>query len=73
MSTVEPLGEEVLATLVAAAADAVVVADASGCIRYWNAAAEEMFGHPHEEVIGASLDSSSPRSCAGATGRAISG
>jgi PAS domain S-box-containing protein len=56
MSTVERVADEVLAVLIESADDAVIVADASGAIRYWNAASEAMFGHPREDAIGASLD-----------------
>lgn len=56
MSTVERLSDEVIASLVRDADDAVIVADGSGAIRYWNAAAEAMFGHTYDEAIGASLD-----------------
>jgi PAS domain S-box-containing protein len=56
MNTVERIADEVLATLVDSADDAVIVADASGAIRYWNPASEAMFGHPREDAIGASLD-----------------
>jgi PAS domain S-box-containing protein len=34
----------------------VVVADTGGVIRFWNPAAEAMFGHPRATAIGASLD-----------------
>jgi PAS domain-containing protein len=53
---VENIGEHALATLLENTDDAVVVTDASGAIRYWNSAAEAMFGHSPEEAIGASLD-----------------
>jgi PAS domain-containing protein len=56
ISTVENIGEHALATLLENTDDAVVVTDASGAIRYWNSAAEAMFGHSPEEAIGASLD-----------------
>ena len=56
MSTPEDVGDATLATLVADADDAVVVADADGLIRYWNPAAEAMFGHSGDAAIGASLD-----------------
>ena len=46
--------------LVAAIGDAVVVADASGAIVLWNAAAERMFGHAESEVLGKSLDLITP-------------
>lgn len=36
--------------------DAVVVADRGGVIRYWNAAAERMFGHDATAAVGQSLD-----------------
>jgi PAS domain S-box-containing protein len=35
---------------------AVVAADADGTIRFWNPAAEAMFGHARADAIGASLD-----------------
>jgi PAS domain S-box-containing protein len=56
MSPTEHVSAEALAGLVASADDAVIVADASGAIRYWNSAAEAMFGHTREEALGASLD-----------------
>jgi PAS domain S-box-containing protein len=56
MNTVERIADEVLATLLESADDAAIVADASGAIRYWNPAAEAMFGHSREDAIGASLD-----------------
>ena len=36
--------------------DAVVVADRTGAIRSWNAAAEAMFGHSAEHAVGQTLD-----------------
>ena len=42
--------------LVAGMADALVVADAQGVVRFWNAGAERIFGHLAEEALGASLD-----------------
>jgi len=36
--------------------DAIVYADAGGTIRYWNPAAERIFGHEAEAAIGARLD-----------------
>jgi PAS domain S-box-containing protein len=35
---------------------AVIAADADGTIRFWNPAAEAMFGHARADAIGASLD-----------------
>jgi PAS domain S-box-containing protein len=45
-----------LASLVAAAGDAIVVADPEGRIRLWNPAAERLFGFTAEEALGRSLD-----------------
>ena len=42
--------------LVETLGDAVVVADASGAITLWNAAAERLFGFTHAEALGNSLD-----------------
>ena len=56
MATTHSLSDEILANLLANAGDAVVVADPSGVIRFWNAAAVRMFGHPEQDAIGASLD-----------------
>jgi PAS domain S-box-containing protein len=36
--------------------DAVVVADAGGVIRLWNAAAERLFGFTKTDALGKSLD-----------------
>ena len=51
-----PLDDVALAALVAALADAVVVADPTGTIVYWNAAAERVFGWTAHQAIGQSLD-----------------
>lgn len=56
MSGLERVGDDVLAALVANTDDAIIVADASGVVRYWNRAAEATFGHSKHEAIGASLD-----------------
>ena len=37
-------------------ADAIVVADRHGVIRFWNPGAERIFGHPRPETLGQSLD-----------------
>ena len=42
--------------LVEVLGDALVVADASGVIRLWNAAAERLFGFTKAEALGNSLD-----------------
>lgn len=44
------------AQLVANAGDAFIVADADGIIRFWNPAAETMFGYSGDEAIGETLD-----------------
>ena len=36
--------------------DALVIADTAGVIRFWNAAAERLFGYPREEAEGQSLN-----------------
>lgn len=43
-------------SLVDALADAVLIADRSGTIVYWNAAAERIFGWSAREAVGTSLD-----------------
>lgn len=42
--------------LVRAMPDALIACDAKGDIRFWNAAAERMFGYASSEAIGRSLD-----------------
>lgn len=42
--------------IVAGIGDAVMYSDRQGIIRYWNAAAEKMFGYSAEEALGQSLD-----------------
>jgi PAS domain S-box-containing protein len=44
------------AAIVARTDHAVIVADAEGAIRFWNPAAEAMFGWPAAETMGRSLD-----------------
>jgi diguanylate cyclase (GGDEF)-like protein/PAS domain S-box-containing protein len=39
----------------AAAQDAIIVMDHAGCIAYWNAAAEQIFGHSADEALGKEL------------------
>lgn len=50
------LDDHVLATLTRSLADAVVVADASGTIVFWNVAAERVFGWTAAEAVGQTLD-----------------
>jgi PAS domain S-box-containing protein len=49
-------GEPVEVALVANTDHAVVIADRDGVIRFWNPAAEEMFGHSRSAALGATLD-----------------
>ena len=42
--------------LAAATADAMITADQSGAITFWNAAAEQIFGYSAAEVLGAPLE-----------------
>ncbi len=42
--------------IVDAISEAIVVADADGNIRLWNAGAEGIFGHPAADVLGRSMD-----------------
>lgn len=44
------------ARLLAQSPDAVIFADREGIIRYWNAAATEIFGYAEDSAIGQSLD-----------------
>src|SRR4051794_11808244 len=49
-------------TLLHSMPDAVVYADAEGRIRYWNTAAERMFGYGAADALGQSLDIIVPES-----------
>ena len=51
-----PLDDETYRQIVDGASDAIVVADASGTITYWNAGAEALFGFVSAEAVGQSLD-----------------
>ena len=51
-----PGGRTLEAEIVARTDHAVVVADAGGAIRFWNPAAEAMFGHAEADALGQSLD-----------------
>lgn len=42
--------------LIAGSPDAVLVADAGGQVRYWNAAATRIFGFEEAEAVGRSMD-----------------
>lgn len=50
------LSDDLLARLIADLADAVIVADPDGVIRYWNDAAMRLFGWSSAEAIGRDLD-----------------
>jgi PAS domain S-box-containing protein len=50
------IDDTALAELVHRLADAVIVADASGTIVYWNGAAERVFGWSAGEAVGQTLD-----------------
>ena len=43
-------------SLLAGLPEALIVTDTQGLIRYWNDAAERLFGFPRGEALGASLD-----------------
>lgn len=48
--------DDLAATFLAETPDGVVIADAQGVIRYWNAACERIFGYSGAEACGQSLD-----------------
>jgi PAS domain S-box-containing protein len=57
MTELERLGAEHLEVVLVAHTDhAVVVAGPDGIIRFWNPAAEAMFGHARADAVGRSLD-----------------
>jgi PAS domain S-box-containing protein len=56
MTLTPPLDDRVLAELVNDLADAVIIADTTGTICFWNPAAERVFGWSADEAIGAPLD-----------------
>ncbi len=47
--------ERMLTTIGDAAMDAIVVMDDRGCARFWNRAAEQMFGYTAAEALGANI------------------
>jgi PAS domain S-box-containing protein len=49
------------AQLINAVGDAVIAADASGAIIFWNPAATRLFGYEHDEAMGQSLDLITPQ------------
>lgn len=48
-------------SVVETASDAIITADSSGEITFWNSAAEDMFGYSAAEIIGRSLTSIMPK------------
>jgi adenylate cyclase len=46
---------DVLDSIIRSAGDAIVVADAAGCVVAWNPAAERMFGYSEKEIVGEPL------------------
>lgn len=56
MTVTARVDDEVLRDLVVNAGDAVILADPAGLIRFWNGAAEAMFGHSSDAAVGQSLD-----------------
>jgi PAS domain S-box-containing protein len=52
----DALPDNFAARLVRDGPDAVIYGDAEGRIRFWNAAAERLFGYAESEALGASLD-----------------
>ena len=48
--------DKALKQLIENTADAILVADRQGLIRYWNIGAERMFGYSAAEALGQSLD-----------------
>jgi PAS domain S-box-containing protein len=56
MNETDGVDDGQLAELVRRFADAVIIADAGGTIRFWNDAAERLFGWTAAEVTGQTLD-----------------
>jgi len=50
------LPPEVIRIALEEAPDAMLIVDASGTIRYANQTVTELFGHPHEELVGHSIE-----------------
>ena len=48
--------DRLLKQLVNDSPDAILIADREGIISFWNAGAEQMFGHSSAEAVGRSLD-----------------
>jgi PAS domain S-box-containing protein len=57
VTNLERFGNEPLEVALVANTDhAVIVADSEGVIRFWNPAAERIFGHSRSEALGETLD-----------------
>lgn len=54
-SSVEALADGLQGTLLEAIGEAVIATTPEGKIVYWNAAAEELYGWPREEVLGKNI------------------
>lgn len=50
------IDDALLGRLMGDLADAVVIADPAGMIRFWNSSAERLFGWPADEAVGRALD-----------------
>ena len=50
------LPHDIYGRILAASPDAILICDRTGMVRYWNAAAERVFGFGATEAVGASLD-----------------
>jgi PAS domain S-box-containing protein len=51
-----PNVEELARAILSASSDAIIAADVSGAITFWNPGAERLFGHSSAQAIGQSLD-----------------
>jgi PAS domain S-box-containing protein len=50
------LAHELARRILDGSPDAVMICDPAGVVRYWNAAAERLFGVPRGDALGASMD-----------------
>ena len=55
-SPLEALPQELAVRILDGSPDAVLICDRAGIVRYWNAAAERVFGFSVTEVVGTTLD-----------------
>lgn len=56
------MSDEFFHRVVQESADAIIVADAGGVVRFWNSGAEEMFGHAAADAVGRRMDMIIPES-----------